>query len=408
MKRRGRIGWKFRREVSTLFFRVAYALCLRPVEPIINWLYDRYSARLVSLTKIYGAALGERVAVYLLYQPAGVSQITFHTVEMLRRSEFSVVVVSNTKLSRDDTRHLSKNAAVILERPNYGLDFGGYRDALLYLRDQQTPLSELLLLNDSVICVCGDLHEFISRIRHCAEEVISAVELRGGRSEAALLTSYFLFFRRNVLQSLIFWEFWQYYQMANSRYTTVRRGERRLSRMVKTSEFSSRGMVSCEGFSASTLDSLPITELERIIQYCALTDEKFIFQLEGLLRAARWIPVNEVRCTLSEFIKQVSDRRSLVASFPYLAHVILEMPIQKRGSTLLQRLAICRFAEAIDDGVVTGLGLEVAAEILSLKSRYEADPVVGPAYARLAKAVWTDSLPKRQTKFGLTQSRKVD
>ena len=59
------------------------------------------------------------------------------------------------------------------------------------------------------------------------------------------------------------------------------------------------------------------------------------------------------------------------------------MPVQKKGSTLLQRLALCRFADGINDGVVTNLDPAMLFEISRLKDLYLMDKDTSSMYVRL-------------------------
>lgn len=381
MKFATKIRWKLRREFSTFFWRVIYLLCLRPVEPLVNWLYDRFSPRLLSFRKNFQATISERVAVYLLYQPTGVSDVTFGTVALLKKCGFSVFIVSNAKLMRNDIDQLSESADIILERPNYGLDFGGYRDAVLHLKRQQINLSELLLVNDSVICSCGDLQAFISNMQQYSEEAISAVELRGGRGRTPILTSYFLLFRGNFLNNPSFWRFWCSYQMASSHHTTVRRGERGLSAMIAASGVGFRGMIGSDSRLSAFLNAADCTDLKLAVRYCAITDKSLIRDWKNVLSNKENFDEIELKRYIIEFVQTVASRRSVVASFPYLAHVMCKMPIQKKGSTLLQRLAVCRFADAINDGVVVGINQAVVVEITRLRERYLSDQTINATYS---------------------------
>ena len=378
--------WRLRRELSVLFRRFSYAVFMWPAERGINWLYDAFWNRLVSIEKEIDKKKASRVAVYLVYQPLGLSNITFLTIEALRLAGYSVLIVSNAKLRLDDASRLSAKVAAILVRPNYGVDFGGYRDGVLHLWKYKKSIDEILFLNDSVFCLCGNLEKFFSKIKNSPEDVISAVELQGGQSANAVLTSYFITFRRDALKSRLFWEFWRSYRMANSRYVTVRRGERALSRMVKSSSFSSRGMVSADTSMVSIIDAMSIEDLRQVVRYCALTDESFFLLIERSLDCSKEHVREDQRSFLSRFVLTVARRRSPVASFPYLAHVILEMPVQKKGSTLLQRLALCRVADGINDGVVTDLDPVMLFEVSKLRNLYLMDKDTSSIYMRLVRA----------------------
>ena len=130
---------------------------------------------------------------------------------------------------------------------------------------------------------------------------------------------------------------------------------------------------------------MSIEDLRQVVRYCALTDESFFLMMERSLDCSKEHVREDQRSFLSGFVLTVARRRSPVASFPYLAHVILQMPVQKKGSTLLQRLALCRVADGINDGVVTGLDPVMLVEVSKLRNLYLMDKDTSSIYMRLVR-----------------------
>lgn len=119
--------------------------------PVMPWLTRRWDQRRDHAMKVTDGAhaLTGRAAIFLLFQPSGLRPSTIATLRGLVEAGLSPVVVSNARLGSADRAALAAGAAVVLERPNLGYDFGGYRDALHWLRSQSAPLEEVLFLNDS-------------------------------------------------------------------------------------------------------------------------------------------------------------------------------------------------------------------------------------------------------------------
>ena len=155
--------------------------------------------------------------------------------------------------------------------------------------------------------------------------------------------------------------------------------------MISTSGMGFRGMIGSDEDLSALLNSADCNDLKLVIRYCAVTDRSLVYQLKDMLSKLRGCNEGELKKYLIKFVQTVASQRSVVASFPYLAHVLSQMPIQKKGSTLLQRLAICRFADAINDGVVAGIRQDVLAELTRLRERYLADPTTNSGYSEIAK-----------------------
>jgi hypothetical protein len=381
------LNWKIKREVSVLVRRAGYFFLLRPIEPIINRLYDRYSNSLVSVKSTFSIPTGARVAVYLLFQPRGLSSITLRTIERLNEVGFRVLLVSNAKLGHRDIDRLAVNRTGILQRPNYGLDFGGYRDGLLWIKQQAILPSEILLLNDSVSCLVADFEKFSGLIRNSADSVTGAVAMEVGHARERTLLSYFLLIKNPALKNEHFWNFWRDYQMANSRYATVRRGERGFSRMLREAEIPSGGFVQPEALSAEALMAVSYRELLLTLYYASFTEENLIRDRDRAINAAISGESLRGRRTLIDFIGKVVEQRPFVASFPYLLHHVFNLPVQKRGTTLLQKLAVCRFVDALDDGVAAIDDEEVLADLHALCKKHKRIPLVAHFYERLRQSL---------------------
>lgn len=94
--------------------------------------------------------LETEVAIYLIYPEYGVLASHLFMLRELKREGISPIVVSNLPLSDHDRDQLLAHATRIIERPNIGYDFGGYRDGILELAAELPGLDRLWLLNDSV------------------------------------------------------------------------------------------------------------------------------------------------------------------------------------------------------------------------------------------------------------------
>jgi hypothetical protein len=94
-------------------------------------------------------ALGDRAAVYLIFPDTGVLQSHLESLAYIQRKGYAPIVVSNVVLTDADRTKLSDFAHLVIERYNYGYDFGGYRESILTLGAKLAGLKFLALFNDS-------------------------------------------------------------------------------------------------------------------------------------------------------------------------------------------------------------------------------------------------------------------
>lgn len=177
-----------------------------------------------------------KVAVLLIFQPGGVPPTVELTCRHLVSKGYAPLVVSNSPLSPADCLVLLPWCWHLMERPNFGYDFGGYRDALWWLEPQRENLQRLLILNDSVWFPAFDGEQLIERLEMSQNDVTGALaaEDRRSRKEAGkarplFLSSFMLMVSLKVLRSDHFWHFWRNYRCSDSKHRTIRLGERGFS-----------------------------------------------------------------------------------------------------------------------------------------------------------------------------------
>lgn len=134
--------WKIKRELQrmqhsgTSFF-----------SELVRRLYFRRYYDLVTSKEIRrsnGAApLQREVAIYLIYPGRGILASHLFMLRELQREGISPIVVSNLPLRHQDRDRLLDTATLIIERPNVGYDFGGYRDGILDIAETLPALAPL-------------------------------------------------------------------------------------------------------------------------------------------------------------------------------------------------------------------------------------------------------------------------
>ncbi len=102
-------------------------------------------------------ALCSKIAIVVLYQPTGLRDSFFETLNHLKENGYSVLAVSNAPLSEADQAALKPHVWKMCERPNYGYDLGAYRDGVWLLRRRDVRPQHVILMNDSIwFPLCAD------------------------------------------------------------------------------------------------------------------------------------------------------------------------------------------------------------------------------------------------------------
>lgn len=226
--------WKLKRELRRIKDQLLGAL-IYPLEVFRTRRYDREKRQILRI-RMGANPLSDKVAVFLVGHPASQRGGIEHTLKHLVEQRLSVLLVINDSAKcMEDDWYLSYCSAVI-SRPNYGYDFGGYRDGLLWLKEQDHALSELLLINDSIWFPLLDGDATIQCAREANETVFGllALEQTVEANQVSNLRphragSFFVFIKGEVLERFEFWYLWQKMVLSDIKRAVIRRGEHALS-----------------------------------------------------------------------------------------------------------------------------------------------------------------------------------
>lgn len=141
-----------------------------------------------------------RLCFFAHYHPHGIAaeHVLLH-LAALAEAGFTVVVLSTATMPPAEAAKLRAVCALLIERENRGLDFGGWIEAVARFFPIEAEL--LLFANDSVYAPVGDLPGFIDRLVAVPADFYGAVESLEG---APHLQSWFLLFRPAAYRSPAF------------------------------------------------------------------------------------------------------------------------------------------------------------------------------------------------------------
>jgi hypothetical protein len=171
------------------------------------------------------------VALYVHYSPSGqVSGMVLRQLAGLAAEGFAVVFVTMAAgVPEADWQAVRARAALVVQRRNFGLDFGAWRDVAPEAARRWPAAEEVLLANDSVLGPIRPLAPMLAALRGGGPGLFGLTEsIQGG----AHLQSYFLLARGTAVVADL-QHFLAAMRLSHSKWLVVRRGELRLARWMR-------------------------------------------------------------------------------------------------------------------------------------------------------------------------------
>lgn len=347
-------GWKVRRELARLGQQLR-AIPEAVSDPIRQRYHDRMVFPRLEFTEGQ-RRLGPKIAILLLYQPRGIAESTIYTCGFLASKGYSALVVSNAPVSEADRQRLAPEAWRIVERPNFGYDFGGYRDGIRLLWRWGLTPETLVMMNDSVWFPLDPETLIIEDLEaHPAGLAGSILRVRG---QETFLESYLYRIRADVFLLADFRSYWENLRLTSNKYNVIRRGERGFSHAIQSAGYAIAGLY-------------PDADLPRYLK-----DQDNVF-LRDMLRHAAYIDggLSEERDRLvasnePEWRDQVLDhvertlvKRQAYSSFPVAMVRLFGYPILKKSREPASRSWLRAWRSAVDAGDLQAAPAQVTNEV---------------------------------------------
>ncbi len=246
--------WKIRREV----LRLVTSVIMAPRN--LLWYFGAtryYDHRLAQEKQEFEGqiSLRDRVAVFVIYPAGGLAKSALLTLDHIHQSGYSAIVVSNLPLEDKDREAILARCSKYIERPNFGYDFGAYRDGILSIADQLPTLNRLVMLNDSAWYPLPNGTNWLNEAEALGLDFVGATSNYGTprikpesfqdqvwnystKHRNFHYCSFALSIGPKVLQDQAFAKFWSRFAIDNAKTRVVRRGEIGLSRWIIKQGFS--------------------------------------------------------------------------------------------------------------------------------------------------------------------------
>lgn len=187
-------------------------------------------------------AQSDKIAIYVIFPQFGVLESHLHALRYMVDNSYSPVIVSNLPLSETDLAKVKPLAWRIVERENFGYDFGGFRDAVLDLAPELPDLNRLVFLNDSSWFPMQGSQNWLKCAQDSGADIYGAegyeevkryppraykqavweIDLGGQR---VFYGAYAISIGPKVLGDPHYLEFWKRLRLTDGKSRTVRRGE---------------------------------------------------------------------------------------------------------------------------------------------------------------------------------------
>lgn len=369
--------WKIRRELVRLRQQT-----LELPADVRNFVFGtrNYDRQLAGEARRYDGRLpaSQRVAIFVIYPSLGLQPSHFRALSYFRAKEYAVKVVSNHSLREGEREELLNHCWRYIERPNFGYDFGGYRDGVLALGEAVPRLQRLVLINDSTWFPMPGGRDWLDDVEALNADFTGAASHFGApRPEIEAFRSitwnyssdhrnfhygsFALCIRPAILTDPSFVSYWRRLRLSDKKKQTVRRGEIGLTQWVLARGFTH----------GATLD---ITALDRDLeelnsqQLLEIAQNLIIPELPRLNKVVKQVTSNP-RASRSDLIKLIL----LAVARQGASYALAPYAVRERGFPFLKKSPIWLSDESAQITLrllheITG-SEGITAEALALRDR---------------------------------------
>lgn len=367
-------GWKLRREAARVLEQLSAlpagvaGLPRRLGEPLRRRRHERTWRDACRRTQ-GEVPFGPRVAIFLVFQPRGLPGSVILTCAHLRRHGHAILVVANSALDEADRARLAPHVWRILERPNFGYDFGGYRDGIFTLQDhcaaQGCTPERVLLLNDSAWFPLRDAQDTLARLA-ASEADVTGINIneksapgRHAPQGEQHVESWLYMIPGATFRHPAFAAFWRDYRMSDDKGRTIRAGEVGFSRAMAAAGLTLAGLVSRPAFRAG-VRAQDDGFLRDTLHYASYIDGDLAAERETLLAEPASAPGWRERALAH--IERVLTRRGFHA-YCFAIDRLFGTPALKKQAQPFFRQLRRLYLEGVDAGVIAPPDAPVLAEI---------------------------------------------
>ena len=286
-----------------------------------------------------------RVAIVLAFPRLGLKPSHISTLRYLVAKGYSPVVVSNLPLNQADRCAVLDTCWKLIERPNFGYDFGGYRDGVLSLGSDLSSFERLVFLNDSCWFPLPGGADWLDNVVALGVDFAGAASNYGvtpnkpGAYEASKWNyradnkgfhycSFALCVSGALLRDPGFFRFWKRFRLTNNKIEVVRRGEMGLTQWVLWNGFSHGATLDSRRLDVE-LDACSLARIREILQELIIPEEAELRAAKADL-LARYDASEDWRRTAVDFIL-------IAVAQTGISYVLPEYTVREKGFPFLKK-----------------------------------------------------------------------
>lgn len=351
-------AWKIRREFARIRQQFRY------IDFILNGRrktseYDRSKAKLV---QVWDGKVGQtdKIAIILIYQPNGVLTSTLDLCVSLLDHGYSPLIVSNAPLQESDLESLLNRCWRVMQRPNFGYDFGGYRDGVFHLWENNIVPEMLAILNDSVWLIPTEATSIWSE--HSSD---NSLTVRGAVSRMKngkrWLESYFFLISKATFQHSAFVDFWNNYVLTDSKFIVIRRGERDFGVSLERGGIELNPFANRDEF-MSMIGGLSADQILKVLTYAARPDNAGALRDRNLIISSfknsdSWI------ATAYAHIEASLKQDGSFSQFGFAAMKWMGLPFLKKSNDPSTFSLRAKYLQAVENGDLPAPSAAILAEV---------------------------------------------
>ena len=309
-------------------------------------------------------APSSKVAIYLIFPQFGVQETHLHSLRYIVENGYSPLIISNLPLSDNDFVQLKPLAWRIVQRANFGYDFGGYRDGFLDLKDVLPNLQRLVFLNDSIWFPLQNSANWLRRAEESGKDVYGSelhreilppalidfetAEWKADKRQRRLyIPSFAISIGPRVFRSPKYAKFWKKLRISDGKGRTVRRGEHGHSNWLREHGFTYDALLKSADLDF-VLSQMPADILDDIWKYF-LTDHRNASVVSTHKELCENAVDDKLRVRRRKFIQMYSARTGHAIYIPHFAITQQAYPFLKKRANSPNGTNIAKLADIIRD-----------------------------------------------------------